>query len=78
MKYAIRVVVFHFICVIIFATLYYIFKSDYGDENNIKHESFLDYLLLSTTIQASVGISGLYPVSSIGKIIMILQQFIGL
>jgi len=76
MKWVFRTVFFHFVCVIIFAILYYNFKGDYDDENNVKHSSFLDYLLLSTTIQASVGISGLYPVSSMGKIIMIFQQFI--
>ena len=31
---------------------------------------FLDYILLSTTIQAGVGISDIYPVSVYGKIIM--------
>ncbi len=34
------------------------------------------YFFLSTTIQASVGMSDIYPITNIGKIFMILQQLI--
>uniref|UniRef100_A0A6C0AR22 Potassium channel domain-containing protein n=1 Tax=viral metagenome TaxID=1070528 RepID=A0A6C0AR22_9ZZZZ len=76
MKYIFRILVFHLTCIIIFATLYYIFKSDFDDENSVKHESLIDFILLATTTQASVGISGIYPVTYIGKYLMILQQLI--
>ena len=82
MKEVLRVVIFHFICIIIFAVLYFNFKDSFGDENasshanSVKYESFLDFLLLSTTVQASVGITGIYPVNEIGKVLMIIQQFI--
>ena len=76
MKWVFRTVFFHFICIIIFSILYYNFSDAFDDENGVKHNSFLDYLLLSTTIQASVGISGLYPISGIGKLLMIFQQMI--
>ena len=36
----------------------------------------IDYLLLSTTIQAGVGVSDMYPISFYGKITMIIQQLI--
>jgi hypothetical protein len=55
--------------------LYYNFSNEYND-NTDNNDSFLDFLLLSTTIQAGVGISGLYPINDIGKIMMILQQII--
>lgn len=37
-------------------------------------KSFVDYILLSTTIQAGVGISQLYPLSLYSKITLITQQ----
>jgi hypothetical protein len=76
MKHVFRIVFFHLTCIIIFATLYYNFKSDFDDENLVKHETIIDFILLSTTIQASVGISGIYPVTNMGKLLMILQQLI--
>ena len=76
MKHVFRIVVFHLTCVIIFATLYYNFKNNFDDENSVKHESLIDFILLATTIQAGVGVSGIYPVTNIGKYIMILQQLI--
>ena len=41
-----------------------------------ERKSILDYILLSTTIQAGVGISDIYPITNAGKIVMILQQLI--
>jgi hypothetical protein len=75
MKIVVRTVIFHFLCIIIFAGFYYKYQ------DNVQHkvkenESFLDYILLSTTIQAGVGISTIYPVSFPGKILMVMQQLI--
>ncbi len=79
MKLVIRTVVFHLFCIIIFAYLYlYLsdhFQSD-NQEKNKKYTSYLDFFLLSTTIQAGVGISDLYPVSYYSKIAVIIQQFL--
>ena len=80
MKEALRI--FHFICILVFALLYFNFKDSFGDENeelhknSLKYESFMDFLLLSTTVQASVGVTGIYPVNDIGKVLMIIQQII--
>jgi len=87
MKIVIRTVVFHVICILLFALLYSTFSQDFGslddelyNENsrNRRKEKrgFLDFLLLSTTIQAGVGISEFFPSSSFTKIIMIIQQMI--
>ena len=76
MKLVIRTVLFHFICIIVFAIIYYNIQSQF--QGTVKHErkSILDYIFLSTTIQASVGMSDIYPITNIGKIVMILQQLI--
>jgi hypothetical protein len=76
MKIAVRTVLFHFLCIIVFAIVYYNIQSQFQGNNSYKKETFLDYIFLSTTIQASVGMSDIYPITSFGKIVMILQQLI--
>ena len=80
MKIVFRTLVFHFICIIIFTILYTVFADDYNEKNEgdraETNNTFLDFALLSTTIQAGVGISNMYPLNSVGKIIMIIQQLI--
>ena len=75
MKIVFRTVVFHLLCIIVFSFLYFENKNGFQSLDN-KNTSYLDYFLLSTTIQAGVGISSIYPIYSYGKIIMIIQQFI--
>jgi hypothetical protein len=75
MKIVVRTVCFHILCIIFFAYFYYQFKDHF--QRHVREDFvFLDYLLLSTTIQAGVGISDLYPISFYGKLLMILQQLI--
>ena len=75
MKIFIRTVCFHFICILIFALFYYYLKDHF--QRQIKEEfTLLDYFLLSTTIQAGVGISDIYPISFYGKLLMIIQQLL--
>lgn len=74
MKIVFRTFLFHILCIIIFAFLYSYFKESYIDKNN--KDTFLDFLLLSTTIQAGVGITNIHPINFYGKIVMILQQLI--
>lgn len=75
MKIVIRTVFFHFLCILVFAIFYYIFKKDF--KSNIgENKILLDYLFLSTTIQAGVGMSDIYPISFYGKLLMISQQLI--
>ena len=77
MQIVIRTVFFHFLCIAGFGMLYSNFKEHF--ERNIEDTQqlvYVDYLLLSTTIQAGVGISDIYPISLYGKIIMIAQQLL--
>jgi hypothetical protein len=46
-----------------------------GDEKE-RELRLVDYILFSTTIQAGVGISDIYPISFYGKITMVIQQLI--
>ena len=75
MKRVIKTALFHLFCMVFFALLYCYFLENFNRDNN-KEKSFTDCLLLSTTIQAGVGMSDLYPTSFYGKLILILQQII--
>jgi len=79
MKIVLRTVFFHVICIILFAYIYLYLSNHFQsgkEEKNIKYKSFIDFLLLSTTIQAGVGISDLFPISFYSKIAVIIQQFL--
>ena len=76
MKLVIRTVLFHFICIILFGIIYYNIQSQFQHIITRERRTVLDYIFLSTTIQASVGISDIYPITNTGKIVMILQQLI--
>jgi heme A synthase len=79
MKLVIRTFIFHIICILLF-TYVYLYLSDHfnngKEEKNKNYNTFIDFLLLSTTIQAGVGISDLYPISYNGKLAVIVQQII--
>ena len=75
MKIVIRTVFFHFLCIILFGILYFYLKDDF-EEKEKDYVEIIDYLLLSTTIQAGVGVSELYPTNFYGKLAMIIQQII--
>ena len=79
MKVVIRTAIFHLLCIIIFALIYFYFSPDFqsvNGEKNIKYNKFTDYLLLSTTIQAGVGITHLLPFTFYSKVVLIFQQII--
>ena len=75
MKIVARTLVFHFFCIIFFALIYLINTKHFShtDESEL---DLIDYVFLSTTIQAGIGYSHLYPTSDVAKLIMILQQFV--
>jgi heme A synthase len=79
MKIVLRTLVFHFLCILLFAfiykQLYNHFAYDTNKTNSTSGE-MIDYLLLSVTIQAGIGFSDLYPLSHISKVILMIHQFI--
>ena len=78
MKLAIRALLFHIVCIITFALLYLYLSDDFKDGNSNENKKFtiLDYFLLSTTIQAGVGITELFPNTFYSKILVIIQQIL--
>ena len=76
MKIVIRTVFFHFLCIIIFGILYASIKDDFTTKEGSDKLKPIDYLFLSTTIQAGVGVSDLHPTSFYGKLTMIIQQLL--
>jgi hypothetical protein len=75
MKIVIRTFLFHVLCIIIFAFLYYYFRNDF--KTQVKEEyTKLDYIFLSITIQSGVGLTDIYPTNFNGKLTMIIQQLI--
>lgn len=75
MKLLIRSFVVHILCIIVFALIYSNISEEFHFMDKDK-KSFVDYILLSTTIQAGVGISQLYPLSLYSKIVLITQQLL--
>jgi hypothetical protein len=76
MKVVIRAFIFHISCIIIFALLYFNLDEGFHLKEKPEKRGVIDYLLLSTTIQAGVGISDLYPLSYYSKIAVIIQQML--
>ena len=77
MKIVIRTVCFHFFCIIVFGILYFYLKENLAEKGHETDElKIIDYVLLSTTIQAGVGVSELYPTNFYGKLAMTIQQLI--
>ena len=82
MKIVFRTVCFHFLCILFFAVIYLRLKNNFMKGKGVEEKEkgkelgLVDYILLSTTIQAGVGISDIYPISFYGKIIMIIQQLL--
>lgn len=75
MKIVIRTGLFHLLCIIMFALIYF-YISEHFQSDNIKQHKFTDFLLLSTTVQAGVGISELTPTTFYSKIILVFQQML--
>ena len=81
MRIVIKTVLFQFLCVLLFGLVYLYFKSHfvrdpaYTTDKKIEAE-ILDCLFLSTTVQAGVGYSDLYPITDTAKVILIIQQFV--
>jgi hypothetical protein len=79
MKIVLRTLVFHIICIILFAFLYKHLAIHFGHDTNkitINKDNMIDYLMLSVTIQSTTGFSDLYPISHLSKLVLMIHQFI--
>ncbi len=85
MKRVLKTLAIHLMLIIIFTGFYYYFSSHFEKNTPNKCKKYnctnevntiIDFLLFSTTIQAGVGLNDISPISSYGKVFMILQQLL--
>lgn len=74
MKLFLRSFIFHLCCIITFAIIYMNIPHDF--HLPFQEKSNIDFVLLSTTIQSTVGLSSTYPLTFRSKLLVISQQLI--
>jgi hypothetical protein len=77
MKYVVRGALYNFLCILVFAIIYYIIRKEIDmneDMSQYIEPTFADTLFLATTIQAGVGYTLLTPKTSLSKYILMSQQ----
>jgi hypothetical protein len=74
MKLVVRSLVFHILCILVFSLIY---ESDIAtfEHDHKENETYLDYLLMSTSLQCGAGFINFYPQDNISKLLSILQLF---
>jgi len=78
MKYVIRGALYNFLCIFVFGAIYTFLRKEFTlDQNMSKYiaPDIIDFIFLSTTIQAGVGVSMIYPMSNTVKLVMMTQQY---
>lgn len=75
------VVIFQIFIIISFSLLYLSVKNEFiadkiGPKNSYPDIGFYDCLLLSSTIQAGVGVYTIYPTTSSSKLLVTIQQWV--
>ena len=75
MKLVIRTVFFHLCCIVFFTGIYYHLRGELSIPN-ASEVNAMDCALLSITIQSSVGMTNVAPLTNLSKIVMSIQQLI--
>lgn len=78
MRYVVKGALYNFLCIIIFAIIYYIFRLEMNVNSeilNYEEPKFQDALFLATTLQAGVGYTLLTPRTGFAKFLMMAQQW---
>lgn len=70
----IQAIVIQFSLIFLFSLIYYSIINDFKSVITTKEKEYVDCLLLSSTIQAGIGISNILPQTSISIFATILQQ----
>lgn len=83
MRLVFKTVFFHILSIIFFTILYiytnehfYIIFKDQKNETLTKNINIVDFILFATTIQAGVGVTQVYPVTNMSKILVTIQQLV--
>jgi len=74
MKLVLKTFLFHAMCILFFSIVYRTEKKSFDNLN--ENSNFIDFLSLSTTIQAGVWYSKIYPNNDWVKTLMIIQQLL--
>ena len=78
MKYVIRGALYNFLCIFVFALIYYSIRKEMDlneDMSRYIEPRFPDTLFLATTVQAGVGYTLLTPRSDFAKFAIMTQQY---
>ena len=78
MKYVIRGALYNFLCIFVFALIYYSIRKEMDlneDMSRYIEPRFPDTLFLATTVQAGVGYTLVTPKSDFAKFIIMAQQY---
>ena len=78
MKYVIRGALYNFLCIFVFALIYYSIRKEMDlnqDMSRYVEPRFPDTLFLATTVQAGVGYTLVTPRSDFAKFIIMAQQY---
>ena len=78
MKYVIRGALYNFLCIFVFAIVYYFIRNEMDlneDMSRYIEPRFPDTLFLATTIQAGVGYTLLTPKTDFAKYVIMSQQY---
>ena len=75
MKLVIRTVFFHLCCIVLFTGIYYHLRGELSIPNATEVNA-MDCALLIITIQSSVGMTNVAPLTNLSKIVMSIQQLI--
>ena len=78
MKYVIRGALYNFLCIFVFALIYYSIRKDMDlnqDMSRYVEPRFPDTLFLATTVQAGVGYTLVTPQTDFAKYTIMAQQY---
>lgn len=66
----------HAFILLLFIGIYYYLLNEFENVNKPNPVTFLDCVNLASTIQTTIGLSNIYPISKRANIAMIIQQFL--
>jgi len=79
MKLIFKGAVFHILCIIVFFLIYFNIPTHFTKSPNPEKfipGELIDFVFLSTTVEAGVGYSGLLPITTLSKSLLIIQQIV--
>ncbi len=76
MRVVLRTLFFHLVCVLFFGAAYWLLTDHFVHEIENETPRMIDFMSLSMTVQAGVGMSQLVAVTTLSKLMLIIQQFL--